>query len=141
MLLLCGKLKNLGVLKVLTCQSYQSLFQPVQCLDDWINISVLTRLNHCHSSCSHSIVLLMNNAGCHPYDLNEKYSGIRIVFLPPNMISRIQPLDLGIIQNFIIHYQNFSCDLFFQRNDSALQIVKSVLMAIRWVAEAWDLVK
>ena len=67
--------------------------------------SVLTRLNHRLSSCSRSIILLMDNAGCHPHDLKEKYSNIRIVFLPPNMTSQIQPLDLGIIRNFKIHYR------------------------------------
>ena len=109
--------------------------------------SVLTRLNHCLSSCSHSIILLMDNAGCHPHDLKEKYSNIRIVFLPPNTTSQIQPLDLGIIQNFKIHYRKlllrFVISKIDETNDSASQIVKSVsvLMAVRWVAEAWDLVK
>ena len=109
--------------------------------------SVLTRLNHRLSSCSRSIVLLMDNAGCHPHDLKEKYSNIRIVFLPPNTTSQIQPLDLGIIQNFKIHYRKlllrFVLSKIDESNDSASQIVKSVsvLMAIRWVAEAWDSAK
>ena len=89
----------------------------------------------------------MDNAGCHPHDLKEKYSNIRIVFLPPNTTLQIQPLDLGIIQNFKIHYRKlflrFVLSKIDESNDSASQIVKSVnvLMANGWVAEAWDSVK
>ena len=44
---------------------------------------VLTELNHRLSSCSRSIVLLLDNIGYHPHDLKGKYSNIRIIFLPP----------------------------------------------------------
>ena len=69
--------------------------------------------------------------------------------IPPNTTSQIQPLDLGIIQNFKIHYiyrkllLRFVLSKIDDTNDTTSQIVKSisVLMAIRWVAEAWDSVQ
>lgn len=108
---------------------------------------VLSKLNRHLSSRSRSVVLIMDNAGCHPQELRGKYSHIKIIFLPPNTTSQIQPLDLGIIQNFKVHYRKlllrYVLSKIDETDDSASQIVQSVtvLTAIRWVAEAWESVK
>ena len=108
--------------------------------------SVLTKLNHRLSSSSRCILLLMDNAGCHPEDLKTKFSNIKVCFLPANTTSKLQPLDLGIIQNFKVHYRNFFLRYVLAKIDecdSASDVSKSVnvLVAIRWVAMAWSLVK
>ena len=36
-----------------------------------------------------SILLLIDNAGCYPENLKDKYSNIRMVFLPANTLSTV----------------------------------------------------
>ena len=88
----------------------------------------------------------MDNAGCHPEDLKDRFSNIRIIFLPPNTTSMLQPLDLGIIQNFKVHYRTLFLRFVLSKIDAcetASEITKSVsiLQAIRWIAQAWEAVQ
>ena len=74
--------------------------------------------------------LFLDNATVHPTSLVDKFSNIKVVFLPKNTTSRLQLLDAGIIQSFI---QSAKEDLL------AWEIAKQidVLQAIEWVAKAW----
>ena len=104
--------------------------------------AVLTKLNRRLSQSNRSIILLMDNAGCHPENLAGKFSNIKICFLPANTISKLQPLDLGIIQNFKVHYLRYVLSK-IDECDTASDVVKSIniLIALRWVAQAWLLVR
>ena len=108
---------------------------------------LFSKINCQLSFSSRFVILLMDNAGCHLQELKEKYSNIKIIFLPPNTTSHLQPLDLGIIQNFKVFYRKlflrFVVSKIYQTTGTATQHVQSVdvLKAIRWVAEAWDSVK
>ena len=103
--------------------------------------SVLSKLNRRLSAKGRKIAPLMDNAGCHPKDLKDRFSNIRIIFLPPNTTSMLQPLDLGIIQNFKVHYRTLFLRFVLSKIDAcetASEITKSVsiLHAIRWIAQA-----
>ena len=108
--------------------------------------AILGRLNNKLSHFNRSILLLMDNAGCHPQYLKTKFSNIKICFVPPNATSQLQPLDLGIIQNFKVHYHRFLLWYVLSKIDeceSASEVASevSILVAIRWIAQAWKEVK
>ena len=57
---------------------------------------ILRKLNGRLRRENRKIILFLDNAPCHPEDLDEKFTRIKIVFLPKNTTSRLQPLDLGM---------------------------------------------
>ena len=108
--------------------------------------SILTKLNQCLFRLNRSILLLLDNASCHPEELATKFSNIRVFFLPSNTRSKVQPLNLGVIQSFKVHYRSLFLKYIVSmvdECDKATGVASSVniLTAIRWVAQAWLMVK
>ena len=103
---------------------------------------ILSDFNHKMIQQKRSVLLFMDNAGCHPDDIKCKYSNIKVVFLPPNTTSKLQPLDLGVIQNFKVHYRRLLLRFVLASIDScssASEVAGSIniLTAIRWILQAW----
>ena len=104
---------------------------------------VLSKLNRKLARQRRNVILFLDNAPCHPPDMKGKYDHIQIVFFPPNCTSRLQPLDLGIIQTFKLKYMELMLTHVVSKIDdcnSATEVSKSVdlLQAIRWIAQAWE---
>ena len=102
--------------------------------------AVLTRFNRKLEQ--RKVVLILDNATCHPKLIIDSFPQINIIFLPKNTTSRLQPLDAGIIQNFKVKHRKRLVKYVLARINeysSTTQIIKDVeiLMAIRWAQEAW----
>ena len=90
------------------------------------------------------VALLLDNAPSHPKDL--RLSNVKIIFLPANTTSVLQPLDQGVIACVKKQYQKRLLDHIVGQADTdkdLLQLSRSVdvLMAINWLRSAISQVK
>ena len=93
-----------------------------------------------------NIGLVMDNCAAHPADLTLKH--IKIVFLPPNTTSVIQPLDQGIIKAFKCYYRKELakkavteinvCDSSASSSVSSIAKSVSLLDAMHYIKMSWD---
>jgi len=113
----------------------------------WMNTEimkdVLARLNEKLKRKKRNILLLMDNAPCHPPSMANSFSNISIKFLSKNTTSKTQPLDAGIIANWKVKYKKKLLRYVCSKVDgvkNASEIVKSinVSMAIEWGKQAWS---
>ena len=128
----------------------QDRLSKVMYFDDkksWMQVeimeNILEDLNRQMINQKRKVILFLDNATVHPPSLIDKYSNIKIVFLPKNTTSRLQPLDAGIIQSFKCNYRKKLMRFVIARIKDdflASEIAKQVdvLQAIEWVAKAWD---
>lgn len=85
------------------------------------------------------VLLLVDNAPSHIYD-PKTLTNVRVEFLPPNMTSRIQPNDGGIIKAFKAHYKRLFCKRAIDREEAGEVDLYKIdqLQAMRLAQEAWD---
>jgi hypothetical protein len=67
-----------------------------------------------------NVLLTLDNAPCHPKEC--QLTNIKVVLLPPNTSSKLQPLDQGIIQSFKLLYQRRILSALVARMDEAEDI-------------------
>ena len=115
----------------------------------WMNTEIMNeliaKLNHQMRKENRNILLLLDNVSSHSPELVDSYSNVKVVFLPVNTTSKLQPLDAGIIKNFKVHYRRQLLKYTLSRiregsSETASAISKSVsvLDAIRWIKQAWE---
>lgn len=102
----------------------------------------LDKLNQSMQRQGRSILLFVDNCSAHPDVLR---SNVKLVFLPPNTTSKLQPCDAGIIQAMKLVYRKQLLRRILSLMDdasSATGISKAVniLDAILWLKCAWDAV-
>jgi len=87
------------------------------------------------------LLLFVDNCPAHPKTLLHELKAIRVVFLPPNMTSKLQPMDQGIIKNIKHHHQRSIMQRNLQRMDSGLEIDNiNLLESIESLQKSWEAV-
>ena len=84
----------------------------------------------------------MDNAPCHAECLSDCFSNVKVVFLPKNEMSLLQPLDAGIIRNLRFKYRKKLLKFLILKidiNGKATDIIREgdVLREISWIKSAW----
>ena len=87
--------------------------------------------------------MFLDNATCHPPTLQDGLTRIELKFLPKNTTSKLQPCDDGIIQSTKSTYRKLLLRHVISRIDedkraSTITEEIDVLMAIRWIMNAWQ---
>lgn len=142
--LFIGKFKNPRVFKKLNLEDLEILYDYNK--NAWMTKEIfakwLTKLNQKFVEDNRSIILMLDNCTSH---INlSNLSNIKLIFLPSNTTSLIQPLDAGIIKNFKDFYKNLLVEkIMFSDDCDVLKILKSttILDAIMWSKLALDQIK
>jgi hypothetical protein len=79
-----------------------------------IFLEYLQKLNAKMQIENRKALILLNNAPCHP---EMELSNVKLVFLPPNTTAGTQPLDSGIIRNFLIKYCKMLLEFLLSHED------------------------
>ena len=107
--------------------------------EEWI-----TKFNRRMCSQDRSVLLFLDNAPSHPRDL--ELSHVRLVYLPPNSTSVLQPLDQGIIQCVKVNYRKRLLRHVLNKMETATSATDvarsvSVLDACQWLSASVNEVK
>ena len=88
---------------------------------------------------SRKVALLIDNCPAHPEIKN--LTNINLIFLPPNTMSVLQPMDQGVIRSLKAHYRNKVvrvCITAVESNKPLLKI--STLQAMKHLVSSWNAV-
>ena len=110
----------------------------------WMNLdimeSILQRLDRRMNQVTRKVILFWDNATCHPETAQASLKNIKLVFLPKNTTSQLQPLDASIIRNFKHKYRKLVVVVSrIDEGKTASRIIEEVhgLKAITWLQTAW----
>lgn len=85
-----------------------------------------------------TIALILDNCPAHPKDL--ELSNVNVIYLPLNTMSKLQPVDQGVIQNLTCLYckQLSHCILNDLDDGSEQSKPITVLDALIYISAAWE---
>ncbi|XP_030749823.1 tigger transposable element-derived protein 4-like [Sitophilus oryzae] len=85
------------------------------------------------------IIVFIDNCPAHPKDIQKKLKCIKLTFFPPNMTSKLQPLDQGIIQCLKCHYRRRILKKSIKRFEENKNNNITLIDCVDDVTTAWDI--
>lgn len=131
--------------------SNKKAWMTAKIFENWfLNCFCVEAETYCrHKNISFKILLIVDNATSHPPYLAELHPNVKVVFLPPNTTSLIQPMDQGIIAAFKLYYlRRTFCELIEATDGPNKHSIRefwakyyNILSAVKNIKLAWDEVK
>ena len=93
-------------------------------LRDWLLNRFVpdARLKCAQQGIPFKVMLIMDNAPCHPHIISDLHPNVKVVFLPPNTTSLVQPLDQEVIANVKRFYHTKMFDLLRSKTETCEEI-------------------
>jgi hypothetical protein len=107
-------------------------------MDDFRYFSTICKWNNEFRRKNRKIVLLADNCPAHPHI--QDLSNIKLVFLPPNATSVLQPMNMGIIKSIKGYCKRFFVLQLIDLRERGLHNNVSLLDSISLMKDAWDAV-
>lgn len=93
----------------------------------------------------HKALLILDNAPGHPRTLSDLCSEVKVVYLPPNTTSILQPMDQGVISTFKAYYlrETFNQALRASEGETGVSLKEfwrcyNIRQAIENISKSWD---
>ena len=127
------KLQCFKTVKQLSCQyrAQKKRWMTGVLFEEWVS-----KLDSCIRAQSRKVVPLIDNCPAHPEIKN--LTNINLIFLPPNTMTVLHPMDQGKIQSCKAHYRKKFCIKAVQSNKLLPKI--SILQATKHLVSAWNAV-
>lgn len=137
-LLVIGKFKNPRCFKNVKSlpvdyEANKRAWMNSQLFIDWVR-----KLDKVMTKQKRTILLFNDNCPAHPHI--EGLKSIKLLFFPPNLTSKLQPCDQGIIYSLKQHYRSRVLHHLLECLDSSTTPQINVLNAIEWIYAAWSCV-
>ena len=84
--------------------------------------------------------MVLDNCPAHP-NVQDALKAIKLIFLPPNTTSKLQPCDQGIIQNMKVHCRKFQLIRMIKAVEAKDEFSLSLLDSVYMLCLAWDNVR
>jgi hypothetical protein len=123
-------------------RSNRKAWIAIPLFEDWfINCFIPEVEKYCRENdIPFRILLVLGNAPGHPVHLDDFHPDVKVVFLPPNTTSLIQPMDQGVMANFKAYYLRMTIAQALAVTDMTLRdFWKSynIYQGILNIAKAW----
>lgn len=139
--------KNINVLSLPVCyRAQKAAWMDSNIFTDWFINEFVPQVKKYlkERKLPEKAILILDNSATHPVDVEcEGAPGIKLVFLPSNVTSLIQPMDQGVIESFKRRYRRKFLSEVLGKLDSGIELISAVKLlnikdVIYMAAQAYD---